>query len=355
MASKDTSNTVEETGVSTEPEVPAGEGGEVQERYPFTRENGLKIYSIKGTKFELPEKYTVTARLGQGSYGMVVQVLDRDSGEKFAVKKCGSIFKYPEDGKRILREIKLMQIMNHRNILTIQDVIPPTDRVFEEVYMVTPCLDTDLSNIIRSQTLSEGHCKYIIYQILRGLKYIHSANVLHRDLKPANILINFDCRIKICDFGLARGADPSRKQNLTNYVVTRWYRAPELLLDNTRYNSAIDIWASGCIFAEMLRGSAIFPGESSLDQMHRVADAIGVPADDDLWWIQSSKAREYLKSRSGKENHTPAKELRNLIPADTKPLALDFIQHMLAFNPYKRWSADWLLDHPYLADRKSVV
>lgn len=336
---------VDEGKVVAHPEEP------VSERYPFTRHNGLKTYTIKGNKFELPEKYVITARLGQGSYGMVVQALDKDTGEKVAIKKCSSLFKYPEDGKRILREIKIMQIMNHRNILTILDVVPPTSREFEEIYMVTPCLDTDLSNIIRSQTLSEGHCKYIIYQILRGLKYIHSANVLHRDLKPANVLINFDCRIKICDFGLARGADPnSRKQALTNYVVTRWYRAPELLLDNTRYNSAIDIWAAGCIFAEMLRGSALFPGESSLDQMHRVADALGVPPDDDLWWIQSAKAREYLKSRSGKENRIPTQDLRNMIPADTKPLAVDFMKHMLAFNPYKRWSADWLLDHPYLAD-----
>lgn len=326
------------------------EGAEVKERYPFTLSNGRKVYSIKGNKFELPEKYVVTARLGQGSYGMVVQAVDRDTGDKVAIKKCGSLFKYPEDGKRILREIKIMQIMNHRNILTILDVVPPSSREFEEICLVTPCLDTDLSNIIRSQTLSEGHCKYIIYQILRGLKYIHSANVLHRDLKPANVLINFDCRIKICDFGLARGADPSRKQNLTNYVVTRWYRAPELLLDNTRYNAAIDIWAAGCIFAEMLRGTALFPGESSLDQMHRVADAIGVPTDDDLWWIQSAKAREYLKSRSGKENRSPSQDLRHLIPTGTKPLAVDFMKHMLAFNPYKRWSADWLLDHPYLAD-----
>eukprot|EP00994_Dinema_validum_P005808 NODE_401_length_1739_cov_385.283432_g295_i0.p1 GENE.NODE_401_length_1739_cov_385.283432_g295_i0~~NODE_401_length_1739_cov_385.283432_g295_i0.p1 ORF type:complete len:487 (-),score=131.14 NODE_401_length_1739_cov_385.283432_g295_i0:277-1683(-) len=324
---------------------------EIVERYPFSQANGRKVYSIKGTKFDVPEKYVITARLGQGSYGMVVQATNSETGgEKVAIKKCGSLFKYPEDGKRILREIKLMQMLNHRNILTILDVLPPTQRTFEDVYIVTTCSDTDLSNIIRSQTLSEGHCKYIIYQILRGLKYIHSANILHRDLKPANILINFDCRIKICDFGLARGADPSKKQNLTNYVVTRWYRAPELLLDNTRYTSAIDIWASGCIFAEMLRGSAMFPGESSLDQMHRVADAVGVPPDDDLWWIQSAKAREYLKSRGGKENSAPNKDLKSRLPPDTKPMALDFIKHMLAFNPYKRWSADWLLDHPHLAD-----
>jgi serine/threonine protein kinase len=320
------------------------------ERYPFQRRGTSKVYAIKGTSITVPDRYTITARLGQGSYGMVVQAHDSETGEKVAIKRCASLFKYPEDGKRVLREIKLMQIMNHRNILPLLDVLPPTGRDFEEVCMVLPCLDTDLSHIIRTQTLSDGHCRYIMYQLLRGLKYIHSCHVLHRDLKPANILINFDCRIKICDFGLARGADPTKKQHLTNYVVTRWYRAPELLLDNTRYGAAIDVWASGCIFAEALRGSALFPGESSLDQMHRVADALGVPPDDDLWWVQSAKAREYLKLRSGKENRAPAKDLKNLIPEGTKPAALDFLRHMLAFNPHKRWSAEWLLDHPYLAD-----
>eukprot|EP00667_Euglena_gracilis_P031323 EG_transcript_45214 len=122
---------------------------ELREKYPFTRRSNIKVYAIKGNKFEIPEKYVVTARLGQGSYGMVVQATDTETGEKVAIKKCGSIFKYPEDGKRILREIKLMQIMNHRNILTILDVLAPTCRDFEEVYMVMPCLDTDLSNIIR--------------------------------------------------------------------------------------------------------------------------------------------------------------------------------------------------------------
>eukprot|EP00906_Rhabdomonas_costata_P019645 RCo028634 len=323
----------------------------VSERYHFTRlSNGKKSYVIKGNNFEVPECYVVTARLGQGSYGMVVQAIDTRSGDKVAIKKCASVFKYPEDGKRILREIKLMQIMNHRNVLSVVDVLSPNDRNFEDVYIVMPCADTDLSNIIRSQTLSEGHCRYIIYQIFRGLKYVHSANVLHRDLKPANILINFDCRIKICDFGLARGADPTKKQNLTSYVVTRWYRAPELLLDNTRYSAAIDVWAAGCIFGELLRGSALFPGESSLDQMHKVSDGVGIPEDDDLWWIQSTKARDYLKSRCEKENRVPNPTLTQLLPQDIKPLAMDFIKHMLAFNPYKRWSADWLLDHPYLAE-----
>jgi len=321
---------------------------EVPEKFPFVRLSGLKVYTVKGVKMELPDRFVMTARLGQGSYGMVVQAVDTTTGEKVAIKKCGSLFKYPEDGKRILREIKLMQIMHHRNVLGILDVLPPTSRAFEDVYLVMPCLDTDLASIIRSQPLTEGHCKYVMYQLLRALKYIHSCSVLHRDLKPANVLINFDCRIKICDFGLARGADPSKNQSMTNYVVTRWYRAPELLLDNTRYTSAIDMWAVGCIFAEMLRGSAVFPGESSLDQMNRIADTIGVPPEDDLWWIQSAKAREYLRAR-GTKDPLPA-ELRTLLPAETKPLAMDFLKHMLAFNPYKRWSADWLLDHPYVAD-----
>lgn len=322
---------------------------DVPERYPFKLVDGIKIYTIKGTPFELPEYLVVTERLGSGSYGMVVSAIDTRTKERVAIKKCSSLFKYPEDGKRILREIKLMSMLDHRNILGIKDVLPFPGPRFEDVYLIMERMDTDLGNIIRSQRLTESHCKYIIYQILRGMKYIHSANVLHRDLKPANILINWDCRAKICDFGLARGTDPTQpKQQLTNYVVTRWYRAPELLLDNKHYTAAIDVWAAGCIFSEMLRGTALFPGESSVDQIRLLIDGIGIPPDDDLWWVESPKSREYLKRYGGKENRAPGQ--KKLLPSDAKPLAFDFVKHMLAFNPYKRWNAEWLLNHPYLAD-----
>lgn len=129
---------------------------------------------------------------------------------------------------------------------------------FEDVYIVSELMDTDLHQIISSgQNLSDDHCQYFMYQILRGLKYIHSAQVLHRDLKPSNILVNENCDLKICDFGLARITDIE----MTGYVSTRYYRAPEIMLTWQHYDKAVDIWSVGCIFAEMLIGQPLFPGK----------------------------------------------------------------------------------------------
>jgi mitogen-activated protein kinase 7 len=125
-------------------------------------------------------------------------------------------------------------------------------------------MEADLHQIIRSgQPLTDAHFQYFVYQICRGLKYIHSANVLHRDLKPGNLLVNADCELKICDFGLARGYSSSPEGNIgfmTEYVATRWYRAPEIMLSFQKYTKAIDMWSVGCIFAEMLGGRPLFKG-----------------------------------------------------------------------------------------------
>jgi serine/threonine protein kinase len=129
--------------------------------------------------------------------------------------------------------------------------MPPDRRDFKDLYIVTDCYECDLDRIISStQTLTDGHHQYFLYQILRGLKYVHSANVLHRDLKPSNILVDANCDLAICDFGLARGVSGDL-DGMTEYVVTRWYRAPELLCENPSYDSAVDMWSVGCIFAEL--------------------------------------------------------------------------------------------------------
>merc|ERR1711871_1024485 len=118
---------------------------------------------------------------------------------------------------------------------------------FSDAYIITDLMESDLDRIISSsQPLTEQHFQYFLYQILRGLKYIHSANVLHRDLKPSNLLVNSNCDLAICDFGLARGINANADDTLTEYVVTRWYRAPELLTDNRTYGSAVDVWSVGC-------------------------------------------------------------------------------------------------------------
>jgi len=242
-----------------------------------------------------------------------------------------------------------MTMLDHRNVLGVTDVFV-TGPNFEDVNIVTPCLDTDLSQIIKTHTLTETHIKYIMYQILRGLKYVHSANILHRDLKPANVLVNYDCHVKLCDFGLARGYDPKDKQEMTSYIVTRWYRAPELLLHNTDYNGAIDVWATGCIFAELLQQKELFPGDSSAAQLDLICNTIPVPEWEDLWWIQSAKSRQHLASKAGKP---PQKDLKWIFGNKCSPAAFDMLEKMLQFNPHQRWTAEMLLDHPYLQEVRS--
>lgn len=208
-------------------------------------------------------------------------------------------------------------------------------------------MDTDLHQVIGSpQPLTDDHCQYFIYQLLRGLKYIHSANVLHRDLKPSNILLNGNCDLKICDFGLARAAAPDANHNgfMTEYVATRWYRAPEIMLSWKEYTKAIDMWSVGCIFAEVLSRKPLFPGRDYLHQIELITDVLGTPSDDDIEDIESEKAKEFLRSLSYK----PCIPFKQLIPKG-HALALDLLEKMLQFNPDKRITVEKALEHEYLA------
>ena len=132
-------------------------------------------------------------------------------------------------------------------------------------------METDMHRVIRTQDLSDDHCQYFIYQTLRALKAMHSANVLHRDLKPSNLLLNANCDLKVCDFGLARSAASSEDNSgfMTEYVATRWYRAPEIMLTFKEYTKAIDVWSVGCILAEMLNGKPLFPGKDCKSSIRR--------------------------------------------------------------------------------------
>ncbi|XP_017301429.1 mitogen-activated protein kinase 1, partial [Diaphorina citri] len=193
--------------------------------------------------------------------------------------------------------------------------------------------------------LSNDHICYFLYQILRGLKYIHSANVLHRDLKPSNLLLNTTCDLKICDFGLARVADPEHDHTgfLTEYVATRWYRAPEIMLNSKGYTKSIDIWSVGCILAEMISNRPIFPGKHYLDQLNHILGILGSPTPEDLSCIINEKARSYLQSLPFK----PKVPWEILYP-NADPNALDLLGKMLTFNPHKRIGVEDALAHPYL-------
>eukprot|EP00957_Ditylum_brightwellii_P080165 6097363-Ditylum_brightwellii.AAC.1 len=219
--------------------------------------SGYTAHSFKAGShtFTVDTKYSFIRVIGSGAYGVVISANDAKSESKVAIKMVPKAFHDEVDAKRILREIKLLKHLHHENIISILDMMPPTCRHVEDyndVYIVADLMETDLHRIIYSkQALSIDHVQYFLYQILRALKYLHSANVLHRDLKPSNLLVNSNCDLKVCDFGLARGVLPEEEQEpkssslLTEYVVTRWYRAPEIMLACHEYDKPIDVWSVG--------------------------------------------------------------------------------------------------------------
>ncbi|KAL1888423.1 mitogen activated protein kinase 2 [Ceratocystis pirilliformis] len=225
--------------------------------------------------------------------------------------------------------------------------IPRPDN-FNETYLYEELMECDLAAIIRSgQALTDAHFQSFIYQILCGLKYIHSANVLHRDLKPGNLLVNADCELKICDFGLARGfsIDPDENAGyMTEYVATRWYRAPEIMLSFQSYTKAIDVWSVGCILAELLGGRPFFKGRDYVDQLNQILHILGTPNEETLCRIGSTRAQEYVRNLP----YMPKKHFASLFP-NANPQALDLLDRMLAFDPSQRISVEEALEHPYLS------
>lgn len=303
------------------------------------------IEIIRGQAFEVGPRYSNLKYIGEGAYGMVVSAYDNKTDTRVAIKKI-SPFEHQTYCQRTLREIKILTRFSHENIINIQDIIrAPTIDMMKDVYIVQCLMETDLHKLLKTQTISNEHVCYFLYQILRGLKYIHSANVLHRDLKPSNLLLNTNCDLKICDFGLARIADPDHDHTgfLTEYVATRWYRAPEIMLNSKGYNKSIDVWSVGCILAEMLNNKPLFPGKHYLDQLNHILNINGSPTEEDLQCIQNERARGYLINLPRK-NKVPYDKLFT----NADPLALDLLEKMLTFNPNIRITVEEALCHPYL-------
>jgi len=209
------------------------------------------------------ERYELIENVGKGAYGVVWKALDKKTSEIVAVKKIFDAFQNSTDAQRTYREIMYLQRMNHENVIGLSNVLRADND--KDIYIVNEYMETDLHAVIRANVLEDVQIRYIIYQILRGLKYLHSAGIVHRDIKPSNILLNSDCSLKICDFGLARSLDKESIQ--TDYIETRWYRAPEILLGSQQYSFAIDMWSVGCLFGEILKGRPLFPGTSTINQL----------------------------------------------------------------------------------------
>ncbi|XP_047322017.1 mitogen-activated protein kinase 19-like [Impatiens glandulifera] len=299
------------------------------------------------TEYGEANRYKILEVVGKGSYGVVCAAIDTQTGEKVAIKKITNIFEHISDATRILREIKLLRLLLHPDIVDIKCImLPPSRREFKDIYVIFELMESDLHQVIKANDdLTPDHHRFFLYQMLRALKYMHTANVYHRDLKPKNILANANCKLKICDFGLARVAFNDTPATIfwTDYVATRWYRAPELCGSFlSRYTPAIDIWSIGCIFAEVLTGKPLFPGKSVVHQLDLITNLLGTPSSDTITGVRNDKARKYLTSMRKKN---PVGFTEKFPNAD--PLALNLLKRLLAFDPKDRPTAEEALADPY--------
>uniref|UniRef100_A0A3P9K8T1 mitogen-activated protein kinase n=1 Tax=Oryzias latipes TaxID=8090 RepID=A0A3P9K8T1_ORYLA len=296
---------------------------------------GFYRQELNKTVWEVPERYQNLTPVGSGAYGSVCSAYDVVLRQKVAVKKLSRPFQSLIHGRRSYRELRLLKHMKHENVIGLLDVFTPAATLedFNELYLVTNLMGADLNNIVKFQRLSDEHVQFLIYQLLRGLKYIHSAGLIHRDLKPSNVAVNEDCELRILDFGLARQTD----DEMTGYVATRWYRAPEIMLNWMHYNQNVDIWSVGCIMGELLKGKVLFPGTDYIDQLKRIMEVVGTPTPDLLKKICSE--------------HVRTSTYYKLFPTSVfvSALAVDLLKRMLVLDCDGRISASEALSHPYFS------
>jgi len=337
---------------------PAGKGAQVdldriQKRLDGSRNVRKKKKKVEycawGEKFVLYDYYTPTGMLGSGAYASVCAAINKKTGKQVAIKKNKGVFQQLSDAKRILREVKLLSFFDHDDVVGLIDVIVPDEdkmETFEDVYLVLQKMEMNLAKIIRGVKLTNRHLQFLVYQMLRGLKYIHSAGVIHRDLKPANILVNgSDCNLKITDFGLSRGVCKEEDNNLTEYVVTRWYRAPEVMCSAKQYDEKVDVWSVGCIFAEMMLRKPLFPGGNHLEQLKIIFEVLGTPSCDNLDWIKTPEARQWVAHMKPYKGRSLQK-----IFSEATPDALDLLTRMLQLDPNERIAVDEALAHPFFSE-----
>lgn len=287
-------------------------------------------------------------RIGRGCYGVVYEAKEFEGFKRFvAIKKVLHAFRDATDAQRTYREVSyLIEFCGHENILRIYDVICSKDD--KHLYIITELLDADLKKTIKGMKLDEIQRKFITYQLLRGLKFIHSAGVIHRDVKPANVLITRQCEAKLADFGWARsvGAAVALEGPMTEYAATRWYRSPEMILGAARYTSAVDLWGVGCVSGEMKLRAPVFGGSSTMSMLNCIVDILGKPNPEDIASMQAQFANYMLECLVPDPPRIPISKLFH----GESPQCIDFLQLLLQVNPGKRMSAAQAMQHPFVGN-----
>lgn len=212
-----------------------------------------------------------------------------------------------------------------------------------------------MTSILRSsQPLEEAHVQFFLYQILRGMKYLHSGGVLHRDLKPRNLLVNSNCDLRIADFGLSRVDFQTVKLcsgPMTEYICTRWYRAPEVLCSASVYGPPMDVWSIGCIFAELLSRSPLLPGKNTKHQLELTLKLLGTPSRKEMNQIENAKCRQFIQSFVGILPEGGAMErLKDRLPSETPHSALELVALMLTFSADRRITVEMAIQHAYMSE-----
>ena len=311
----------------------------------MAQSNPRNVQELQDELRVLDPRYVVEKIIGSGSYGVVIKARDTTDNSLVAIKRINKeIFDESILAKRILREIKLLAHFHDVNIIGLRNILTPRTPDFDAFFIVMEIMDTDLRAVLKSgQRLSDQHVQFFVYQALRALHVIHAAGVIHRDITPANILVNTNCDLKICDFGLAK-EESDDGQDMTDYVTMRWYRAPELVMEHRNYTGKIDVWGVGLIFGELLGSRPLCQGKDRVVQLDKIIEVIGTPSDEDIDAVGSAAAQRYLKKKGPRQPINWTEKY----PA-ASPEALDLLQKMLAFHPDKRISVVDGMRHPYLS------
>lgn len=269
--------------------------------------------------------------------------------EQVAVKRVSDVFSDLQHSKYTLRECKLLLFFNHENLIGLRDVfLPPSlpaNHRWNDLYLVTDLMDNNLRQIVKSkQPITMTHASYFMWQIFCGVKAMHDANIIHRDLKPHNVLINQNCDIKICDFGMARMEQIG--DDMTEEVRTIWYRSPEVLVESRTYSKPIDMWACGCILGELLARKALYMGRHTRNMLELIVKHLGTPTDSDLCFdAELGNVRQFLRGIHQPQINWDEWKKQNCPDAD--PRAIHLISQLLVFHPGKRFTVEEALNHPF--------